>query len=124
MPPKPKQLTKEELLKQQQEEAAEKKRVEELKVKIETTFEVADELLFKQRNYEAALKKYEEILKLDRSNIDANNSKAYCIKFNEAAKGNQVSPALFDELKKIYVRSLELDPFDVEANFNLGLLYL
>jgi len=124
MPPKPKQLTKEELLKQQQEEAAEKKRVEELKIKIETTFEAADELLFKQRNYESALKKYEEILKLDRSNIDANNSKAYCIKFNEAAKGNQVSPALFDELKKIYVRSLELDPFDVEANFNLGLLYL
>jgi hypothetical protein len=35
-----------------------------------------------------------------------------------------MSPALFEELNKLYVKSLEMDPFDVEANFNLGLLYL
>ena len=84
----PKKPTKEELAKQQQAEEEERKKEAERKAKIESTFEKADELLFKQRNYEAALKQYDAILKLDRNNIDAINSKAYCIKFNEAAKGN------------------------------------
>ena len=31
---------------------------------------------------------------------------------------------LFEDLKNLYMKALEIDPTDVEANFNLGLLYL
>jgi len=35
-----------------------------------------------------------------------------------------MTPELFNEINKIYGMVLEMDPFDIEANFNLGLLYL
>ena len=45
-------------------------------------------MLFKKRSYEQAMAKYDEIITLDKFNIDAINSKAYCVKFIAAAKGN------------------------------------
>lgn len=35
-----------------------------------------------------------------------------------------MSKNLFEDISKLYCKSLEFDGFDVEANFNLGLLYL
>jgi len=58
-------------------------------------------------------------LEHDPANIDALNSIAYCVR---ARAGNQ--PAPFDELRDIYERSLRIDNGDIEANFNLGLVYL
>jgi len=46
------------------------------------------------------------------------------MKFHAAEKGQPVTRDLFEELNKIYVKVLEFDSYDVEANFNLGLLYL
>jgi regulator of sirC expression with transglutaminase-like and TPR domain len=70
------------------------------------------------------LKKYDEIINLDKFNIDAINSKAYCVKFMAAAKGAQLNEEKFEEISRLYLRVLNLDSYDVEANFNLGLLYL
>ena len=42
-----------------------------------------------------------------------------------AAANSQALPEnLFDNLKSLYMRALSIDETDVEANFNLGLLYL
>ena len=119
-----KKLTKKELAEEAKKLEDEKKAAEEKKIKIEEFFVKGDNLLFKKRNYPEALIVYREILKLERSNIDALNSVAYCTKFNAAATGQPMSQELFADLNKQYVRILEMDPFDVEANFNLGLLYL
>jgi tetratricopeptide (TPR) repeat protein len=85
---------------------------------IEEWFDQADNLLFNENKYDQAQQIYEKILAQDASNIDAINSIAYCVKYR--AK-NQPD---FDELKQLYDRSLSLDPEDIEANFNLGLMYL
>jgi hypothetical protein len=60
-------------------------------------------------------------LTLDPQNIDAINSVAYCVKF---ASKSGISAKTFDELIDLYNRSLQIDSNDVEANFNMGLLYL
>ena len=57
----------------------------------------------------------------DPNNIDAINSIAYCVKFNSRTS---MSSQTFDELIGLYQRSLAIDPHDVEANFNAGLLWL
>ena len=49
------------------------------------------------------------------------NSIAYCIKFRAQ---NDVTQEIFDQLGEMYERALRIDPNDVEANFNSGLLYL
>ena len=42
-----------------------------------------------------------------------------------AAINNEALPDnLFEDLKNLYMKALEIDQTDVEANFNLGLLYL
>ena len=64
---------------------------------------------------------YLQILEQDPKNIDAINSVAYCVKF---ASKSGISAKVFDELMELYQRSLAIDQDDVEANFNLGLLYL
>lgn len=85
---------------------------------IEDWFDQADHLLFNENNHDGAQKLFERILHEDPMNIDAINSIAYCIK---SRAGSQLP---FDELKTLYERSLKLDNEDIEANFNLGLLYL
>ena len=57
----------------------------------------------------------------DPNNIDAINSIAYCLKFSSRTS---MSSQTFDELIGLYQRSLAIDPHDVEANFNSGLLWL
>ena len=44
-------------------------------------------MLFKKRDYDGALKIFKEITKLEKFNIDALNSIAYCTKFSAASKG-------------------------------------
>jgi len=91
----------------------------------EDLFRHADELLFRDRNYEEAEKLYRQVLSMDNQNIDAINSVAYCIKF--AATVAEVKPdanTLFEQVYPLYQDSLRIDPDDIEANFNLGLLYL
>lgn len=40
------------------------------------------------------------------------------------ASKSGISAKTFDELVELYNRSLQIDSNDVEANFNVGLLYL
>ena len=87
-------------------------------------FERADQLLFKDRAYDKAESIYKEILEADPENVDAINSMAYCVKFMAAVNPETIPDDLFNNLKSLYQRSLTIDPTDVEANFNLGLLYL
>jgi tetratricopeptide (TPR) repeat protein len=86
---------------------------------IEDWFDEADTLLFNNDNPDAAQHLYSKILEHDPANIDALNSIAYCVR---ACAGS--SPLPFDELRSIYERSLRIDNGDIEANFNLGLVYL
>ena len=81
-------------------------------------------MLFKNRKYEDAEAIYHRILELEHQNVDAINSVAYCIKFKAAASGDQLPNNLFKTLHEWYMKSLEIYSTDVEANFNLGLLYL
>lgn len=87
----------------------------------EELFTKADHLLFKEGKHEQAKQLYLSILEQDPKNIDAINSVAYCVKF---ASKSGISAKTFDELIELYHRSLEIDSYDVEANFNMGLLYL
>ena len=87
-------------------------------------FDQADHLLFKQRNYEEARLIYDQILEKQPSNVDAINSIAYCVKYLAASGPEQVNEKLYNELEQLYQRGLQQDPSDIEANFNLGLLYL
>ena len=55
---------------------------------------------------------------MDPENIDAMNSLATCIK-NLANQGD----GYFEDCVQLYMRALEVDQEDFEANFNLGILY-
>lgn len=81
-------------------------------------------MLFKERNFEQAEIIYKNILKADESNIDALNSLAYCIKFKAASSNGPLAPDLFEQIKALYEKALTIDSDDIEANFNLGSLYL
>lgn len=87
----------------------------------EDLFLQADSLLFKDKKFSDAEKVYRKIIELDPKNIDAWNSVAYCVKF---ASPNLGADEIFKELTAIYETSLSFDSGDVEANFNVGLLYL
>ena len=87
-------------------------------------FDQADHLLFKQRSYAEAKQLYERILQKDARNVDAINSTAYCVKFMAAASNDTQPEDLFQSLRALYQEALSIDPTDIEANFNLGLLYL
>ena len=91
---------------------------------IPSMFTQADQLLFKQRRFADARTIYEQILTLDSENIDAINSIAYCVKFAAASSSDSLPDTLFTELESLYNRTLEIDQDDIEANFNLGSLYL
>lgn len=84
----------------------------------------ADRFLFKQRNFSKASSLYNRIIKLEPSNIDAINSLAYCIKFQAASSQKPIPNDLFETVQSLYKQALLIDPHDVEANFNLGSLYL
>ena len=81
-------------------------------------------MLFKQRSYAEAKQVYEHILEKEATNVDALNSIAYCVKFMAAASNDTLPEDLFQSLQALYQRALASDPTDIEANFNLGLLYL
>lgn len=87
----------------------------------EDLFNTADTLLFKEKNFAEAEKIYRKIIEIDPKSIDAWNSVAYCIKF---ASPNLSADEMFKKLTAIYETSLSIDTNDVEANFNVGLLYL
>lgn len=87
-------------------------------------FTLADTLLFKDRNYPQAEETYHRILKIEPNNIDAINSLAYCIKFEAASKNENLPSDLFDTLLGLYTQALAIDSEDIEANFNIGSLYL
>ena len=84
----------------------------------------ADSLLFKERNFSQAEALYNRILALEPTNVDAINSLAYCIKFSAASSPQHLPANLFEELEALYQRALSIDSLDIEANFNLGSLYL
>lgn len=108
-------------------------------------FARADLLLFKERKYLEAEDLYRQIVAHEkgasvsteqtcRNQIDAWNSIGYCIKFRTsvadllsdsrlAAAPDGTDDGVFTQLSKLYLSSLELDPDDVEANFNLAGLY-
>lgn len=67
---------------------------------------------------------YRKILELDPRNTHAINSIAYCVKFTAASMQVALPENLFETLHGLYQQALAVDPIDVEANFNLGLLYL
>ena len=67
---------------------------------------------------------YNTILEVDPENVDAINSIAYCVKFMAAANSQALPENLFENLRSLYKKALNIDPTDVESNFNLGLLYL
>ena len=87
----------------------------------EDLFLQADNLLFKDKKFSDAEKVYRKIIEQDPKNIDAWNSIAYCVKF---ASPNLGPDEIFKKLTAIYETSLSFDSGDVEANFNVGLLYL
>jgi tetratricopeptide (TPR) repeat protein len=87
----------------------------------EDLFLQADTLLFKDKKFSEAEKVYRKIIELDPKNIDAWNSVAYCVKFASPHLGPD---EMFKKLTAIYETSLSFDAGDVEANFNVGLLYL
>ena len=97
---------------------------EELQQKIAENFDQADQLLFKERRYQEAEKVYREILESDPQNVDAINSIAYSVKFQAATNSASLPNNLFENLQTLYKQALSIDSGDIEANFNLGLLYL
>ena len=76
--------------------------------------------MFKEKDYVGAEKLYRQILELDPLSIDAINSIAYCIKF----KFGNNNEKLFDLMYPLYQDALKIDKYDIEANFNLALLFL
>ena len=97
---------------------------EELQQKVAENFDQADQLLFKERRYQEAEKVYREILESDPQNVDAINSIAYCVKFQAATNSASLPNNLFENLQTLYKQALSIDSGDIEANFNIGLLYL
>ena len=78
--------------------------------------------MFKDRNYEKAEKIYRQINEKDPTNIDAITSTALCVKQRLSMEPNKVS--VFQEVAAIYRQALALDSQDVEANFNMGIMFL
>ena len=91
---------------------------------IPTLFLEADRLLLKERRFTEAEAVYQRILAVEPTNIDAINSLAYCIKFQAASGSEHLPSDLFSTLQGLYQKALSIDQHDVEANFNLGSLYL
>ena len=91
---------------------------------IEEMFKLADTLLLKQKKFKEAEEIFRRILEKEPDNIDAINSLAYCIKFEAASSDKSLSFDLYDTVLALYQRALEIDGDDIEANFNLGSLYL
>ena len=91
---------------------------------VSSLFDHADQLLFKQRKYGEAESLYRQILESEPTNVYAINSIAYCVKFTAASSQTALPDNLFETLHSLYQRSLAIDALDIEANFNLGLLYL
>ena len=87
-------------------------------------FDHADQLLFKQRKFSEAEALYRQILEIEPSNTHAINSIAYCVKFTAASTTTALPENLFETLHGLYKRAISIDSTDIEANFNLGLLYL
>lgn len=85
-------------------------------------FEEADDLLFNQANSEAALPLYHRILEQEPQNTQALNSVASCLKHKATLRGLSVQD--LPTISAAYQRVLAVDSTDIEANFNLGLLYL
>ena len=94
--------------------------VNDAATQVEDMFQRADILLFKDRDSHAAEKLYRQILDADVTNIDALNSIAYCVRMRVADDPQR----LFEEVYPLYIQALKIDKQDVEANFNLALLYL
>ena len=91
---------------------------------VEDLFQRADLLLFKEQSFDKAELLYRQILEREPSNIDALNSMALCLKYQSAgAKGSELM-ATFNKICAMYQEALRYDKDDVEANFNLGLLFL
>ena len=88
---------------------------------IEEWFDQADQLLFTDAKYDEAHKLYNKILEQEPDNVDAINSITYCIKFKA---GDKLSEANFNELVRLHEQVLKIDEQDIEANFNMGLLFL
>ena len=103
---------------------------------LEDLFTQADLLLFRDKEFEQAEKIYRQILEIDQSSIEALNSIAYCIKFktlgydtnnhNNAVKelSQEANQRLFDQLYYLYLEALKIERDDIEANFNIALLFL
>ena len=91
---------------------------------IPALFDHADQLLFKERKFAEAEVLYRRILEIDPANVDAINSIAYCVKFTAASTSTTLPDNLFETLLGLYQQALKIDGSDIEANFNLGLLYL
>jgi len=81
-------------------------------------------MLFKDRKFGDAEVLYRRILEIEPTNVDAINSIAYCVKFTAASTSAALPDNLFETLLGLYLQALALDGSDIEANFNLGLLYL
>ena len=80
--------------------------------------------MFKAREFAAAEEIYQKILQMEPKNVDAINSLAYCIKFTAASSGGKPDESLYETLLGLYLQALSFDGEDIEANFNLGSLYL
>lgn len=91
---------------------------------MEDLFDQADYLLFESRDFVAAQDIYKLILELEPQNVDAITSMAYCIKFAAASTQDPLPDTLFNDLNKLYRQALAIEVNDIEANFNLGMLYL
>eukprot|EP00347_Sterkiella_histriomuscorum_P011628 403371722 len=89
----------------------------------EELFQKADVLMFKERKFTEAEQLYKEILDIDPTSVEALNSLGNCIRFQSNINPD-LKVQLNDKLLEIYQRALLIDPEDIEANFNMGLLHL
>jgi tetratricopeptide (TPR) repeat protein len=78
-----------------------------------------DQCFYEQQNYRKAEALYQKATDLDPQNTEAINSLAACIQ--QQSQNVQLD---FDEIADTYGRTLQIDPDNTEANFNLGLLFL
>ncbi|TNV86060.1 hypothetical protein FGO68_gene7424 [Halteria grandinella] len=78
--------------------------------------------MFKEKAYDRAESIYRLILEREPQNVDAINSLASCLR---AKAGSAIlDQSTFGQISSLYQEALRLDRDDVEANFNLALLYL
>lgn len=85
--------------------------------------------MFRDKEYNRAEEIFKQILEIDPLSVDALNSIAECIKARELKKNalgvsEIMASKTFEKLRDIYNQILKVDKEDVEANFNLGLLFL